>query len=372
MRKISLLSVLVLITFGYTLNAQTVYKIDEKRIYSWDGSPDWQQHTTEQYGYTNGGNKETSIITMSYPDGELLYQDLKTYNTNNDIILEVSQFWNSFLLQWDTTGQTIYTYNLSGQLEYETDQSYNLVTQVFTDEFRTKNEYSGGNLIRVTYQRWENGVWVNEDKYEYSYNTSGQPVEEVESLWNAATMMWELIERGVATYTSGFLTKLEFYKYTNGNWETQPYEQYLMEYNGTQISKITWQSWDGAQWVNLDLETSEYDANNNATELIYWSWSGTSWDPYYKEEVDYSVAGPLGVTAFNRANIKVYPNPASDVINMSSTIPIDRVELYSILGDKIMESSNYQNINVSHIKSGMYLLKASSGNNSITEKIVIK
>ena len=372
MKNLTLLAVLFFLSFGYSSDAQTVYKVDERRIYSWDGNPDWNQHSTEQYIYANGGNKETSIITSSFPGGEVLYQDLKTYNANNDIILEVTQFWNSVTLQWETTAQTVYTYNLSGELEYETDQSYNFVTQMFTDEFRTKNEYLNGNLIRITFQKSENGVWVDEDKFEYSHNTSGQPVEEIESLWNTTTMMWDPIERAIATYTSGLLTKLEIYKYTNGSWETQPYEQYLLEYNGMLQTKFTWQSWDGAQWVNEDLETSAYDANDNLEELIYWSWSGSVWEPYYKEETDNSVAGPLSSTVFDSENFKVYPNPVSEIINITSKTPIDKVELYSVLGLKIMESPDYKNINVSHIKSGLYLLKASIGRSSTTKKIAIK
>jgi hypothetical protein len=372
MKQITLLTVLFLVSISFSSDAQTVYKVDEKRIYSWDGNPDWQQHSTQQYLYANGGNKESSVLILSYPGGEALYQDLKTYNTSNNIILEVTQFWNSTMTQWETTAQTVYTYNGSGKIEFETDQSYNFVTQMYTNAFRTKYDYSGDNLIRITYQSWENGAWENDDKFEYAYNTSGLPIEEIESIWNSATMLWEPSERGIATYTNNLLTKLEIYKYDNGGWETQPFEQYLTEYTGMLESSFTWQSWNGSQWVNEDIETSFYDTNGNRTEYIFSSWSGSDWEPYYKEESDYSEAAPLSVTSFDSEDFKVYPNPASDVINIASKIPIDKIELYSILGSKILQSDNYMQINVSHVKSGMYLVKATSGSKTTSKRIVIK
>lgn len=372
MKQFLLFSATILFFLSPVVIFSQTYKIDEKRVYSWDGAPNWKQETFMQYSYDNGGNKETKIETFTYPSMAKLFQDIKTYNGNNNIELEETQFWNSTMMQYINSARTTYTYDGSDNLEFETEQSYNFGTMMYDNELRTEYEFSGGNLIRITFQSWENGVWVNEEQYEYSYNTSGQPEEEIESTWNSNTSMWDPSERSIATYTNGLRTKLEVYEYNNGNWETQPFEQYLSEYMGTLETKYTWQSWDGSQWVNEDQETNDYDANGNVTMIIYSNWSGSMWEPYYKEELDYSMADPLSTTEFDSESFKVHPNPASDVINISTAFDIEKIEMYSVLGNKIIQSSKAKHLNVSNVKSGMYMLKIFSGGRHTTKKIVVK
>ena len=66
----------------------------------------------------------------------------------------------------------------------------------------------------------------------------------------------------------------------------------------------------------------------------------------------------------------VYPNPSSDVLNIRTNEPIDKVELYNTIGQLIVAKKT-TNINVSSINTGVYILKIYSGNRIVTKKVMI-
>lgn len=70
--------------------------------------------------------------------------------------------------------------------------------------------------------------------------------------------------------------------------------------------------------------------------------------------------------------ISVYPNPATDIINVNSTIDINKIELFDLLGKQVISTKETEQINVSNLPVGVYLLKAFSKNGTITKKIIIK
>ena len=75
--------------------------------------------------------------------------------------------------------------------------------------------------------------------------------------------------------------------------------------------------------------------------------------------------------------VQIYPNPVTSgkIYINAETTSTKTVELYDMLGKRIVftEMNGYQKeLNVSNLKAGVYILKLSEKNNSITRKIVIK
>jgi len=89
--------------------------------------------------------------------------------------------------------------------------------------------------------------------------------------------------------------------------------------------------------------------------------------------IDYFMDVPGGV---GFSSSFVYPNPASDVINVSfEGVSNKRIEIYNVLGNKInrlnIESS--KSIDVSAYKNGIYFIKISSPNQkTIINKVLIR
>lgn len=75
--------------------------------------------------------------------------------------------------------------------------------------------------------------------------------------------------------------------------------------------------------------------------------------------------------------VQIYPNPVTSgkIYISAETGSTKNIELYDMLGKRIFvtEMNGYQKeLNVSNLKAGVYILKLSEKNNSITRKIVIK
>ncbi len=82
----------------------------------------------------------------------------------------------------------------------------------------------------------------------------------------------------------------------------------------------------------------------------------------------------LSSSDFNQNNleVKLYPNPANNVLNIETALEIQNVEIYNIQGQKVL-SSNQKQINVSDLAAGMYMVRIQDVDNNIaTKKIVIK
>ena len=78
----------------------------------------------------------------------------------------------------------------------------------------------------------------------------------------------------------------------------------------------------------------------------------------------------LGLEGVNSALIKIHPNPATNLLTISGLDNIDSVKVYSVLGRLEKEVFNTQQIDISDLASGLYLIKVSNGSNTHTKKII--
>ena len=70
-------------------------------------------------------------------------------------------------------------------------------------------------------------------------------------------------------------------------------------------------------------------------------------------------------------DFKLYPNPVNSIINIQLAETLEKVEVYSLLGRKVLEN-NTTEINVSNFSSGVYLLKVYTKNGRIGVKRFMK
>jgi hypothetical protein len=87
---------------------------------------------------------------------------------------------------------------------------------------------------------------------------------------------------------------------------------------------------------------------------------------------DISACESLSTNDTGLVDLKLYPNPTSNFINISSSETIDKIELYSILGKKILESNSTDTIDISVVNSGIYFVKIYSRNRNVSKKIIKK
>ena len=134
-----------------------------------------------------------------------------------------------------------------------------------------------------------------------------------------------------------------------------------------------------------------WDTNATATNFDFWlgglfSENSSPFDGYVDDLKIYNYAlSPTEVTNLytnntlsssnftqNNLEVALYPNPVRDILNIESENDIQSVEIYNIQGQKVL-SSNQNQINVSDLAAGMYMVRIQDAENNIaTEKIVIK
>lgn len=80
------------------------------------------------------------------------------------------------------------------------------------------------------------------------------------------------------------------------------------------------------------------------------------------DNVSVANANTLGVSAeTHENNVKIYPNPAKDLVNIAADISVTSIEIYSMTGKLIKTfSKETKQINVSELNSGIYLLRVKS------------
>jgi Secretion system C-terminal sorting domain/Calx-beta domain len=81
----------------------------------------------------------------------------------------------------------------------------------------------------------------------------------------------------------------------------------------------------------------------------------------------------LSNESFDIQNLKVYPNPVTDILNIESSSTISKISMVNLLGQEVKSINNPANaIDVSELESGVYLLKMTSDAGSKIVKITKK
>ena len=73
--------------------------------------------------------------------------------------------------------------------------------------------------------------------------------------------------------------------------------------------------------------------------------------------------------------VRMYPNPTINFVNISSDMAIEAVEMYNVLGKKVHQAktnSNTLNLDVSTFAKGLYILKFNVNNGTVIKKLIVK
>jgi hypothetical protein len=79
----------------------------------------------------------------------------------------------------------------------------------------------------------------------------------------------------------------------------------------------------------------------------------------------------VGINASQSANIVLYPNPAKEILSITSNTKYLSYKVYNSLGALVMQNNFSTNINIKHLPQGIYLLEL-IGKNEIEQKMWVK
>tara|TARA_B100000965_G_scaffold63229_1_gene49030 strand:+ start:6093 stop:8762 length:2670 start_codon:yes stop_codon:yes gene_type:complete len=123
--------------------------------------------------------------------------------------------------------------------------------------------------------------------------------------------------------------------------------------NLTQISlPITggWQTWQTVS-ASTTLNTGSYKLRMKVIQAGF----NLNWI-----EFDYT-GNSMGLNENKTANILLYPNPTSEILNISTNLDNFKIEIFDLIGKKIFETINSKSLHINEFDNGIYLLKISHG-----------
>lgn len=146
--------------------------------------------------------------------------------------------------------------------------------------------------------------------------------------------------------------------------------------SGNQVTDRYWMGVlsDAKAWAT----TAHFDTGEGVIgEGVAMGSNGFQWFQLGNLEAQYELTAEcslLSTTQFETDHLAVVPNPASDFlkISLASGKSVDRAEIYTVSGQKVLEVvSGFDNINVSALAGGLYILKTyTSENQNFTTKFV--
>ena len=96
-------------------------------------------------------------------------------------------------------------------------------------------------------------------------------------------------------------------------------------------------------------------------------------DINYCNNITIGDSGLVGMNKLNKEEVKIYPNPAKERLNIETNLKISRFIITNILGEVVYESSNVGNqINISNFIPNVYILRLETSKKIIIKKFTIK
>ena len=133
--------------------------------------------------------------------------------------------------------------------------------------------------------------------------------------------------------------------------------------NNSNITNFTSVNNPTLQCIQVDNET---DSNSSISPYDNWKKDNTS---TYSEDCSSFLS--VDDEELNQS-IKFYPNPVSNVLSIrSETIPINKIEIYSVLGQKIIEvNSEFSSIRTDNLLKGIYIVRIYSEKGTTVRKLI--
>lgn len=335
------------LTFTATLTGQTIGStITYACKFAYAGGMSVTKYFNYEVGNNcnGGGNNDTeaptnftaSVGTITSTSVQLLLNGTDnsgsviynvSYGTNSASTSSASGVQKSLIIN-NLTPETTYTFSITASDLAGNNAANNPIVLQATTTAETNTECSG------TSSDASQGAFST--GYTYSFQTTGTDV----------TFTFELLD----TDKVGVIAYL---------WQQTPFAETGMD----NVSGLTFTKTLGGQTPGATI--------SYACKFAYAG--GLSVTKFFNYTVGNTCSLGLDNNEINQS-IKLYPNPAKNFLNIETgSVQVSKVELYSILGNKVVKTTATETINIENLSRGMYLAKIYTDNNKIvTKKLVVE
>ena len=124
------------------------------------------------------------------------------------------------------------------------------------------------------------------------------------------------------------------------------------------------------EWTQYQYDLSAYEGQNIRLAIHY---MGN--DSFVLMMDNFVIEGTLGVTNYNSLEMSLYPNPV-DQNYVTIETPISgskEIEVFDLLGKKVIDVNSSSNqLDISQLNSGVYMVRVTVGNQSSTTKLIVE
>lgn len=341
--------------------------VNEYKVKEWNTQlNNWNSDISYYDKYDETGKKLEHFIRYWDNDYQYFYQgnkEIYTYDINGYKTIKEEQDWFD---AWVEYSKTFYYNDINGNDTLEMLKIY--VSGQWQEAWETKNTYNEQNQLIFTQQRGYDSYfaeWFDYSRTTYTYTTNGLPEQEYTESYNSDLSKWEALSETNYYYNAD---KLISYKEELDLFNTDNSLKYEYTYN-TNLDETSFflYSNSGGTWTLFYKVYDTYDANFNQTSYYSQSSDGT-WANTLKEEYFWNNFETSNINSIEN-NILVYPNPSSKILNIKTSEPIN-IKIFNING-KLILNTNQNNIDISMLKKGIYLIEIKNKKNTATKKIIV-
>lgn len=345
------------------------YLIDEfQQIYNRD-SARFYDNSEKIYTYDANHNKIQIVVKGVNSDGDLVYNSRYNmmYDANDNLVEKIYQVFNAAIQNWDNSFLDSFYYNNQNLKRLLVHYNYDFSSNQWQPSYKQEYEYDAfNNNIKKHSWFYNNGNWVNAALDSFYYQ-NGYLMLEVHYVWDDASSSWNyptkkeyvydingnLIQKTIYNSNNDITIRIKyFYNSDNlivhdtsllGNNLIYYYSTHYNYDNFKNLTSLLKQRYDtsAAQWNNnLEVEYG-YDTQKNYSDAIMpenysqffnsinvvslpeqfllkaWNSDSTDWINYYRFRYTYKTIVTSVGNISNSQQITLYPNPASNVININ-------------------------------------------------------
>ena len=217
--------------------------------------------------------------------------------------------------------------------------------------------------------------------------------------WNGAQHATVTVDNDVLTWEiTGVSTKLKYdaCSFAPTAWNINALKiGYTNGTNNTRM-RLSHPKEGGNEFINYDEMAILGDATNGVGEidvtLLHSSWTGnlSQLELYIRNNEDngastegiftinyiefyyVETAGLADSNLSDENSIHLFPNPVKDILSIKSLSILKKLEVFNVLGQKVMGRENTNSLNVTKLNSGAYILKTINENGTVSTKKFIK
>ena len=230
----------------------------------------------------------------------------------------------------------------------------NAYTNVAVDTWRTV--WSSANLTDLQ-------IAGNDTKKYSALNFVG--VETVNSQINATNMQYFHVDAWTPNMTT-FRVKLVDFG-ANGVYQGTPNDDTEFELSYTPVLN---------QWNGYDIPLSSFTGLTSRAHIAQLIFSGNpaGAGTVFIDNVYFSNT-PLASATFNLADVKMFPNPSSDVVTITAKKVIDSIAVYSVIGQEIKQinpNADSVVLDIADLQAGIYVVKVTADGATATSRLIKK